>query len=86
VYQATNWLYLGQGLNGGKGRKTRSYVVPPGLDPNNPRNRKPIRELRRLNMSFKEARVAGWIIGYQAAKHVYAINVGRDSKKWRKKT
>jgi hypothetical protein len=28
---------------------------------------------------------AGWMTGYQAAKHVYAINVGRDAKRWRKK-
>jgi hypothetical protein len=88
VYQAANWLYLGQGLNGGKGRTERYYTVRPGLDPTIYRNRKTTWDLRRpgkRHLSFEEARAAGWIVEKQAAKHVYAINVGRDAKKWRKR-
>jgi len=39
VYQAANWNYLGQGLHGTRGeRRTRRYCLPPGADPDNPRN------------------------------------------------
>jgi hypothetical protein len=86
VYQACGWAYLGQGLDGRKGRRRRYSVLPPGLDPNRPENWKSTRELRRgtRNMSFDEARAAGWQIATREAKHVYATNVGPTRRKWRK--
>jgi hypothetical protein len=87
VYQASNWLYIGQGLMGkGKDRKIRCKVLRPGDDPKNPRNWKTTRELRRPGrkpMGFKEAMKKGYRIERFPAKHVYAINVGPDAKKWR---
>lgn len=86
VYQAANWVYLGQGLDGRKGRARRFMVLPPGLDPDNPGNWKTTREFRRAGrrMSFAEARAAGWQIGWREAKHVYAMHVGPRRGKWRK--
>jgi hypothetical protein len=100
VYQAANWLYLGQGLNGGEGRQWRTYVLRPGLDPDKPANWQTTKVLRqnsnrildpktgiRRGLTYAEARDAGWVFATRPAKHVYAINVehGRDAKKWRKK-
>jgi hypothetical protein len=83
VYQAANWAYLGQGLDGGNGRARRYYVLAPGLDRNNHANWKTTRNLRREErMTFKQAREAGWEIGTREAKHVYATHVGRDRRKW----
>jgi hypothetical protein len=86
VYQAAGWLYLGQGLDGKKGRPRRFMVLPPGLDGSNPANWKTTRELRRNGhrMTFEQARSAGWKIATREAKHVYATHVGRDRKRWRK--
>jgi hypothetical protein len=88
VYQAANWVYLGQGLNGGKGRAVRYSVLPPGADRNDHTVWQTTRALRRGPkegwLTFEQARKAGWEIGNQPAKHVYAINVGRDRRKWRK--
>lgn len=85
VYQASNWIYLGQGLNGETDRKIRYKLLRPG-DEDIPRNWKTTRELRRPGrkpMRFKEARAKGYRIEGKEAKHVYAINVGPDAKKWR---
>lgn len=86
VYQAAGWAYLGQGLDGKKGRARRYSVLPPGADPNNPANWKSTRELRRdgRRMTFDTARAAGWQIATREAKHVYATHVGRHRRKWRK--
>lgn len=86
VYQAAGWLYLGQGLDGKKGRSRRYSVLPPGLDPNRPENWKSTRELRRGNrrLSFAEARALGWQISTREAKHVYATNVGGQRRRWKK--
>lgn len=86
VYQASGWVYLGQGLNGGKGRTMRYKVLAPGLDPNVHKNWKTTRELRRTHrkrLSWAQARKLGWIIEEQEAKHVYATNVGRNRRQWR---
>jgi hypothetical protein len=98
VYQACNWVYLGQGLNGTiKGRSTRTYVLRPGADPNIVSNWQTTKVLRQNSnriidpktkksrgLTYEEAKKAGWQVAHRAAKHVYAINVGRDAKKWRK--
>ena len=85
VYQAAGWVYLGQGLDGNKGRSRRFMVLPPGLDADCPGNWKTTRELRRGNrhMNFAEARQAGWQIATREAKYVYATNVGRERRRWR---
>jgi hypothetical protein len=99
VYQAAGWAYIGQGLDGKKGRGRRYKVLPPGADPDDPAAWKPSRELRRdkyrtgeipegrtkpRGLSFEQARAEGWRIGYIDAKHVYATNVGRTRRAWRK--
>jgi len=48
VYQACGWVYLGQGLDGGRGRATRDFVLPPGADPAVASNWKTTRILRRV--------------------------------------
>jgi hypothetical protein len=86
VYQAAGWAYLGQGLDGRAGRARRFFVLPPGLDPDDPANWQTTRSLRRpgRRMTFEEARAQGWRIATREAKHVYAIHVGRERKAWRK--
>lgn len=86
VYQAAGWAYIGQGLDGKKGRASRYMVLPRGCDPNNAAEWKTTRELRRAGrrMSFKQARESGWQIAKHPAKHVYAVNVGRYRKQWRR--
>ena len=85
VYQAAGWAYLGQGLDGRGGRKLRYAVLPPGADANDPAAWKTTRELRRgQRMSFAEAKAAGWRIALREAKYVYAHNVGRARKAWRR--
>ena len=86
VYQAAGWSYLGQGLDGKKGRARRFFVLPPGDDPTDPAKWRTTRELRRdgRRMSFAQARLAGWQIVTREAKHVYAIHVGRERKAWKR--
>jgi hypothetical protein len=85
VYQASGWVYLGQGLDGGKGRRNRFYVLPPQSDPANPANWRTTRQLRRKErLSFAQAKAKGWQIALREAKHVYATHVGRERKQWRK--
>jgi hypothetical protein len=88
VYQATNWHYLGQGLDKNKLRPMRRFVLAPGQDRDNPANWQTTRALRRGPKSawldFEQASAAGWEIAWREAKHVYAINIGRDRKRWLK--
>ena len=86
VYQSCNWFYLGQGLNGKEGRAERYYALKPGDDPEDPRNWKTTRILRQQKppLGFAEAKAQGWQISKRAGKHVYAINIGRDRKIWRR--
>jgi len=86
VYQAAGWQYLGQGLDGRKGRKHRFFVLPPGADPNNPASWRTTRDLRRQarTLSFDEARKLGWTISRRDAKHLYVTHVGRHRHRWRK--
>lgn len=86
VYQACNWVYLGQGLDGSRGRSRRFFILPPGGNPDNAAEWRTTRDLRREGnrMTFNDARALGYTIAMRDAKHVYAINIGRDRKKWRK--
>jgi hypothetical protein len=86
VYQAANWLYLGQGLDGGKGREKRWFVLAPGRDGDKPENWQTTRILRRQNprLHLRNCEAAGWRKVKRGGKHVYAINVGRDRRRWRK--
>ena len=99
VYQASNWIYLGQGLNGEKDRKKRYKVLEPKFnnpkDRKNPRNWKTTRVLRRPGkrpLHWGEARKKRYLIEPFPAKHVYAIKIGegqtprtaaRDARRWR---
>jgi hypothetical protein len=101
VYQAAGWVYLGQGLDGKKGRERRYFVLAPGGDPNVATNWKTTRVLRRHGRQLKfsdcvrlgDGSRAGkhrdkWQIAQRAAKHVYAVYVGgksRDRKAWRER-
>jgi hypothetical protein len=86
VYQAAGWIYLGQGLDGGKGRKRRFFVLPPGSDADNAADWRTTRDLRRggQRLTFAQARELGWRIAMRDGKHVYAIHVGRERRAWRK--
>lgn len=86
VYQAANWIYLGQGLDGREGRARRYFVLPPGGDSDNAAHWRTTRELRRAGrrLTFSEAKEQGWLISSREAKHVYATHVGRERKTWRK--
>jgi hypothetical protein len=86
VYQAAGWIYLGQGLDGGKGRARRFFVLPVGKDPGNPANWRSTRDLRREDrrLTFDQARALGWRIAMREAKHVYAKNIGPDRRNWYK--
>jgi hypothetical protein len=86
VYQAANWLYLGQGLNGKAGqRRRRQCVLPPGSDPSHPARWRTDRDLRRggRRLTLAQARRKGWVVAVRAAKHVYAVCIGREAKRWR---
>ena len=85
VYQAANWHYLGQGLNGKRGyRRRRQYVLPPGHNPRKA-NWRSDRDLRRQGrrLTVTQARAQGWKIETRAAKHVYAVCLGRNRAAWR---
>jgi hypothetical protein len=86
VYQASGWLYLGQGLGGKADRATRYYVLAPDADRDNPANWKTTRVLRQggRKLRWAQAKALGWEIAIRPAKHVYAINVGPKRKAWRK--
>ena len=89
VYQACGWAYIGQGLNGKKGREKRFFVLAPGLDRDVPSNWQTTRCLRPGKkedgrwMGWAEARSKDYEISIRPAKHVYAVNVGRDRLSWR---
>jgi hypothetical protein len=102
VYQAANWIYLGQGLMGRdfitgklKRRSERWKVLAPGGNPEEQREWKASRDIRRLgpnfgplgiyNLKIAEAKELGWTFKKFPAKHVYAINVGADARQWRKR-
>lgn len=85
VYQAANWIYLGQGDFNRKSKRTeRMYVLRPGADADDPRNWRPTYDLRRggRRLGWDEARAAGWRLEYRPSKYVYATNVGRERKAW----
>jgi hypothetical protein len=90
VYQAANWVYLGQGIDKKRIRPHRTYVLPPGGNPDNPAEWKTTRALRRgQRLNYREAEALGWKIAYakdkaREAKHVYAFNVGPKARAWRK--
>jgi hypothetical protein len=85
VYQAANWLYLGQGLDRKRMRKRRRFVLAPGADPNVAANWQATRILRQQKppLKFGSARACGWQIAWRDGKHVYAINLTRERKLWR---
>jgi hypothetical protein len=83
VCQAAGWAYLGQGMHGNRQRTRRYAVLAPGRDPADPAAWQTTRALREgRHLTFAEARAAGWMIASREAKHVYAVNVGRDRKAW----
>src|SRR5262249_122698 len=72
-------------IDGDTGRKRRFFVLPPGGNPDAPADWKTTRELRRngTRLTFAQARADGWQIATREAKHVYAVHVGRDRRRWR---
>jgi hypothetical protein len=94
IYQACNWVYLGQGLwYNGKERPFRTFVLPPGKEdvPTNWRTTRALRpgKDRSKWLNYERAEALGWRIIREKekgreAKHVYAINVGPDRKAWRR--
>jgi hypothetical protein len=86
VYQAAGWVYLGQGIKGGRTRTHRHAVLAPGRDADDPAQWQTSRALRShgRRRTMQEAVDAGWLIATRPAKHVYAVNVGRGRKAWLK--
>lgn len=85
VYQAAGWVYLGQGLKGKDGqRRFREAVLQAGRDPEAPANWQSDQALRRggRRLTLRQARRCGWVIVRRAAKHVYAVCVGRERRRW----
>jgi hypothetical protein len=87
VYQAANWLYLGQGLHGKrKNRPMRDMWLPPGGDPDNPADWHSTRIFRQQNqhLYYDTAREAGWTKGKRPSKHIYATHIGssRQRRRW----
>jgi hypothetical protein len=88
VYKAAGWVYLGQGLNGAKTQRSqRIYVLQPGRDPGDPTAWQTCRALRRGGgrLTRDEAIALGWGIMKRPCKGVYAICVGPEAKRWRKR-
>jgi hypothetical protein len=88
VYQAAGWTYLGQGLKNGKERATRTMVLPPREGPSDLtkwRSARILREPRQgRRLTLAEAHKQGWRMACRDAKRLYAINVGRDRRRWLK--
>ena len=85
VYQAAGWDYLGQGLNNGKCRPERYYVLAPGLDRDNPANWRTTRVLRPRkgkSIGWEEARDLGYEIALRPAKHLYALCLDRKLRRY----
>ena len=87
VYQAANWLYIGQGIHGKNDRSDRTYMLAPGMDPNIPSNWKTTRVLRqgKRHLSYAQAEALGWTRAERPGKHVYATDIGPKRRAWRKR-
>jgi hypothetical protein len=72
VYQACNWLYLGQGIGrDGKHRLRQDWMIPE-------ENNKVIasRSLRHRGVTINQAKERGWIPVYKHPKHKYCTFEG----------
>jgi len=74
IYQACNWLYIGQGVGRTPGRMREYYKTPEGKILSS-------RSLRHKNMTKKDAIKEGWQVLYQTAKHKYVYFEGSKATK-----
>ena len=64
VYQACNWLYIGQGVGRSPGRLREDWRLPDGSELSS-------RSLRHRDMRRADALAAGWTPVYKHPKHKY---------------
>ena len=64
IYQACNWLYLGQGLGRTPGRLREYFELPCGKILSS-------RSLRHQGLTKIQALALGWVVKYQKPKHKY---------------
>jgi hypothetical protein len=64
VYQACNWLYIGQGVGRTPGRLRQDWRLPDGKIVSG-------RTLRHRGMKSADAKAAGWTLVYRHPKHKY---------------
>ena len=74
VYQACNWLYIGQGVGRTPGRLRNYYVTPEGTVLSS-------RSLRHKKMTHTQAVAAGWQVRHQKPKHKYVLISGNKRQK-----
>ena len=92
IWRGLSGLQLGlsgQGISRTAGSAgERTMVLPPREDPSDLtkwRTARVLREPRQgRRLTLAEACEQGWRIGCREAKHLYAINLGRDRRRWLK--
>jgi hypothetical protein len=65
IYQACNWLYLGQGIGRTPGRMREYFEAPDGKILAS-------RTLRHRKLTKRQVLALGWVVRYQKPKHKYA--------------
>lgn len=74
VYQACNWLYIGQGVGRTPGRPREYWVRPDGSEVSS-------RTLRHKAMKKADAEAAGWVRVPKHPKHKYVTFSGSASRR-----
>jgi hypothetical protein len=74
VYQATNWLYIGQGVGRTPGRLREDWRLPDGRELSG-------RSLRHRKMKRTDALALGWTPVYKHPKHKYVTFQGSRTER-----
>lgn len=74
IYQACNWLYIGQGVGRTPGRLREYYQTPDGKIVS-------CRTLRHRKMTKQQALQEGWLLRYQRPKHKYVWFEGNKTER-----
>jgi hypothetical protein len=83
VYQACNWLYLGQGVGRGKNRGEKSSLRQDWMIPEEGNRVISSRTLCHRGVLIREARERGWIPVYKHPKHKYVHFEGSHAERRR---
>lgn len=76
VYQASNWLYIGQGVGRTEGRMREDFKTPDGQIVSS-------RTLRHRGLTKNAVLAKGWAVIYRQPKHKYVWFEGRDRRRLR---